>query len=224
MENTDRAGLGCREWFTLSCIVKPSSSKKSASPASLSKAERDMLWRLMVSADGEGDVDRQVFVLLDGASVRQLPDFLEDEEVEHAPLIPPRNGEPEEITRATYLARVERDSTVSDWLLTHGWGANWGIWISAPAGLELEDLLSHLREMAQVRLPDGRIVYFRYYDPRIWRAFVPTCDMPQLKHLFSLPVFYGCESADGSSLVTDRWRDGAAIREEHPLDPETESE
>jgi len=190
----------------------------------LSKAGKDSLWRLLTTIEGSEEPPRDVFVLLDGAMVRQLPDFLEDEEVEHAPLIPPENEEPEEVTRCTYLARVESSSApVAEWMMKHGWGANWGIWISAPAGTPLDDLLSHLREMAQVRLPDGRIVFFRYYDPRVWRAFFPTCDMPQHRHLFSLQLFYGCENADGTALIIDEMKDGNAERTEHPLEADTTS-
>lgn len=149
---------------------------------------------------------------------RQLPDFLEDEEVEFAALLPPASEEPEEITRATYLTRVERNSAVASWLLADGWGAKWGIWLSLPANTQFDDLLSHLRELAQVRLPDGRIVYFRFYDPRVWRTFVPTCDAPQLKHLFSLPVVYGCESEDGQSLLIDLDKDDVPQRLEHLLE------
>jgi hypothetical protein len=119
---------------------------------------------------------------------------------------------------------VEKDSPVAEWLVNQGWGGKWGIWISAPAGTQLDDLLSHLRELAQVRLPDGRVVFFRFYDPRVWRAFFPTCDMPQHQHLFSLPVFYGCESADGTALITDHMKDGVAQRLEIPLESETPAE
>ncbi|WP_395735937.1 DUF4123 domain-containing protein [Prosthecobacter sp.] len=183
----------------------------------LSKAGKEKLSDLLFTGEDD-EPQREVFALLDGAMVRQLPDFLDDEEVEYAPLIPPPNEEPEEITRATYLAHVERDSPTVDWLTGPGWGAKWGIWISAPAGTELEDLLGHLRELAQVRLPDGRIVFFRFYDPRVWRAFFPTCDLPQHQHLFSLPVFYGCENSDGTALLTDKMIDGTPHRDEHALE------
>ncbi len=172
-----------------------------------------------------GEPPREVFALLDGAMVRRLPDFLEDEEAEHAPLLPLLNEEPEEITRATYLTRVTRDSPVAAWLLSDGWGAKWGIWLSAAAGTEFDDILGHLRELAQVRLPDGRIVYFRYYDPRVWRTFVPTCDAAQLDHLFSLPIVYGCESEDGRALLIDFMKDSLIQRQENLLEtlPEDDS-
>ncbi len=190
----------------------PSSTK-------LTPEGKKKLWSLLFGGDDPNEAPRDLFALLDGAMVRQLPDFLEDEEVEHAPLLPPATREPEEITRATYLTRVERDSTTADWLASSGWGEHWGIFIAAPAGTAFDDMLGHLREMAQVRLPDGRIVFFRFYDPRVWRTFLPSCDMPQQQHLFSLPVIYGCEMADEPGLILDFLKDGTAQRVEHTLNP-----
>lgn len=177
------------------------------------------LWSLLSSGDDPNETPHDLFALLDGAVVRQLPDFFEDEEVEHAPLLPPASDEPEDITRATYLARIEADSATADWIASSGWGKHWGIFIAAPAGTDFDDMLRHLREMAQVRLPDGRIVFFRFYDPRVWRTFLPSCDMPQQQHLFSLPVIYGCETDDGTALILDLMKDGAAQRVEHVLNP-----
>lgn len=159
-----------------------------------------------------------IFALLDGATVRQLPDYLEDEEAEHAPLLPLPSAEPEVVTRAAYLTRVERDSSVAEWLAADGWGRHWGILIACPEGTDFDDLLGHLRELAQVRLPDGRIVFFRFYDPRVWRPFATSCDSAQSKHLFSLPVAYACESEDGTALVLDRIKNGAIVRQSVPLD------
>jgi len=189
------------------------------SASKLTPEGKKRLWSLLSGNDEPNEAPRDLFALLDGSVVRQLPDFLEDEGVEHAPLLPPASDEPEDITRATYLTRVELDSTTAEWIASSGWGAHWGIFIAAPAGTDFDDLLGHLREMAQVRLPDGRIVFFRFYDPRVWRTFLPSCDMPQQQHLFSLPVVYGCETADGTALILDLLIDGTAQRIEYVLNP-----
>lgn len=159
-----------------------------------------------------------VYAVLDGASVRQLPDMLEDEEVEHASLLAVDANDPVELTRATYLARLERFSRVCDWLAGDGWGRNWGFFAMCQAGTDFDDVLRHFRELTQVRLPDGRIVFFRFFDPRVWRPFLPTCDAPQLKAFFSVPVCYGCESEDGGSLLIDTMKNGAAFRQSVSLD------
>lgn len=62
---------------------------------------------------------------------------------------------------------------VSD-LVVEGWGAAWGVFISAPDGRELEAVRRHLRKFLMVELR-GDKVYFRFYDPRVLQTFVPTC-------------------------------------------------
>lgn len=183
----------------------------------LSPSAKKQLWKTLFRPDPDGE-PYQLYALLDGASVRQLPDYLEDEDAEHAPLLPLKTGEPEEVTRAAYLARVEPDSAVSEWLASDGWNRHWGIFICCPLGTDMDELLGHLRDLAQVRLPDGRIVFFRFYDPRVWRPFATTCDSTQLKHLFSLPVIYACESEDGTALLMDRMKNGAVERRSVFLD------
>lgn len=183
----------------------------------LSPAARQRLWDTLFNPPPEKE-PMDVYALLDGASVRQLPDFLEDEEAQHAPLIPLASDEPEEVTRAAYLTRIEPDSTVAEWLAADGWGRHWGILIACPMGTDFDDLLGHLREFAQVRLPDGRIVFFRFYDPRVWRPFATTCDSMQMKDVFGESIIYGCESDDGTSLLLDRLKGGAVERQSILLD------
>ncbi|MEN3942401.1 DUF4123 domain-containing protein [Prosthecobacter sp. SYSU 5D2] len=183
----------------------------------LSPSAKIQLWKTLFKPDPEED-PKSLYVLLDGATVRQLPDYLEDEEADHVPLLPLTSNEPEEVTRAAYLARVLPDSTLSDWLAGDGWGKNWGIFLCCPQGTDMDALLGHLRDLAQVRLPDGRIVYFRFYDPRVWRPFSTTCDSAQLKHLFPLPITYACESEDGTAVLLDRIKNGMVDRRSILLD------
>lgn len=54
----------------------------------------------------------------------------------------------------------------------HGRGRSWGILVET--GLDLASLRRHLRQFLQARLPDGEIALFRFYDPRVWRAYWPS--------------------------------------------------
>jgi hypothetical protein len=43
----------------------------------------------------------------------------------------------------------------------------------------------HLRRLLMVKLDDGgRRLYFRFYDPRVLRAFLPTCSVRQDEEMF----------------------------------------
>jgi len=149
-----------------------------------------------------------VYAVLDGAMVKQLPDWLEDREAPFACLF---RGEtdPLVITRAPYLVRVVPGDEIFAWILREGWGRNWGMFAAVPRDTPFDAVLDHFRQFLQVRLPDGRIVFFRFYDPRVQRLFLQSCDAAQAAQLFAVPVAWSCESEDGGALLVHTARDGA---------------
>lgn len=183
----------------------------------LSPAAQARLWDTLFNPPPESE-PMDVYAVLDGAAVRQLPDMLEEENAEHASLQDVDASDPVALTRAAYVTRISRFSRVCDWLATEGWGRNWGFFAMCKAGTDFDEVLRHFRELMQVRLPDGRIVFFRFFDPRVWRPFLPSCDAPQLKQLFAQPVSYGCESEDGTAVLIDAVRNGASYRQRVELD------
>ena len=42
----------------------------------------------------------------------------------------------------------------------------------------------HLRHFLEVKLPDDTQVYFRFYDPRVLRVFLPTCTPDDTNQFF----------------------------------------
>ena len=157
-----------------------------------------------------------IYAILDGAVVKQLPDAFESMNVRHACLF---RGEtdPLVLTRAPWLVKVEPESEVLAWILREGWGRNWGMFAAVPRDTKFDAVLEHFRQFIQVRLPDGRIVFFRFYDPRVQRLFVPSCDAAQAAQLFSLPLAWMCESEEGTALISCTEKDGAVQRTERAL-------
>jgi len=74
---------------------------------------------------------------------------------------------------APYLVELTSDTPLKDIWRAQGWGQAWGILLRSP--LELKDLRRHLRKFLLAQLPDGNVVFFRFYDPRVWRTYWPTC-------------------------------------------------
>jgi hypothetical protein len=140
--------------------------------------------------------------------VRQLPDYLDERDSPFACLL---RGEtdPLVLTRAPYLVRLVPGDEIFSWILQEGWGRNWGMFTAVPPDTPFEEVLEHFRQFVQVRLPDGRIVFFRFYDPRVQRVFVPSCDAGQTGELFSLPTVWSCESEGGAALLVHSVKDGA---------------
>lgn len=74
---------------------------------------------------------------------------------------------------APYLVELTDDTPLKDIWRGEGWGQAWGILVRS--SLELKDLRRHLRKFLLAQLPDGNTVLFRFYDPRVWRIYWPTC-------------------------------------------------
>jgi Domain of unknown function (DUF4123) len=157
-----------------------------------------------------------VYAILDGAVVKQLPDAFEAMNVRHACLFR-GESDPLVLTRAPWLVRVEPQSPALDWMLREGWGRHWGMFAAVPRDTKFDAVLEHFRQFVQVRLPDGRIVFFRFYDPRVQRLFVPSCDAAQAAQIFGLPLAWMCESDGGAALIICTEKDGAVQRTERVL-------
>jgi hypothetical protein len=112
------------------------------------------------------------FMIVDGASVPDLIDRLYDDEAAFSCLL---SGEldPDMQEVAPYLVELRDGDPFSDWVLANGFGEHWGIGLRS--SLSLVQLLRRFRQLLFVRDPQGEPLYFRFYDPRVLRAFLPTC-------------------------------------------------
>lgn len=81
---------------------------------------------------------------------------------------------------APYLFHV--DPALLDWTIAKLWKEPWGIFAITKAGFE--DLRVHFKKFLLAQLPDGKVWYFRYYDPRILKAYLPVCDPWELQKFF----------------------------------------
>lgn len=68
------------------------------------------------------------------------------------------------------------------WLRETMWETPWGILVESDLGIE--PLRKHLRSQLLVVGPDGKPLYFRYYDPRVLPTFLETCTDGQLDEFF----------------------------------------
>jgi hypothetical protein len=89
---------------------------------------------------------------------------------------------PAMVHAAPYFVFLPPGSELTDWILTDGFGKNWGIF--AHSHSRVVDVRAHLRNLLNVYTEEGNAMMFRYYDPRIFRKFLPTCNGGQLKALF----------------------------------------
>lgn len=83
---------------------------------------------------------------------------------------------------APYLVKLAPDSSLLEPLVKEGWGKSWGVYLTCNS--DFHDLRRHLRHFLQATLPDGEQVYFRYYDPRVMRVYLPTCVAAEADQFF----------------------------------------
>jgi hypothetical protein len=143
-----------------------------------------------------------ICALLDGASVPGLLERLDAERSLEAECLLRGELEPDMAEVAPYLVRLEPQSEFTEWVVGTGWGQHWGTFVVSRQGFR--KLHSHLRALTLVYRRDGTPLYFRYYDPRVLRIFLPTCSPPQLKQMFGPVDAFLAESDTGDALNTYR--------------------
>ena len=107
-----------------------------------------------------------------------------------------------------HLVDLSGDSRLRQRWRMRGLGRAWGILVASPC--DIATLTRHFRHFLKARMPDHQIVLFRFYDPRVFRAYLPTCTAEERRAWFGRAVgaFY-IETADGSGYAEYRHEDGA---------------
>ena len=95
---------------------------------------------------------------------------------------------------APYLVAIPKNSPLLETLLRLGWGRSWGVYFTS--FLPFPEARKHLRRFLIVRSDAGREMYFRFYDPRVLRVFLPTCTVPEAMQFFGALSCYMMEAED----------------------------
>lgn len=96
---------------------------------------------------------------------------------------------------APWLFAYEDNSPFAAWLSENVQSNNWGIFFRSDE--EPIKLYRHLRKFLIVSNEEGRELYFRFYDPRVLRVFLPTCDRDQLREFFGPIEAFIAEDENG---------------------------
>ncbi len=121
------------------------------------------------------------YIILDGARLDEKLDEVIKLNSSGYPLL---NAKSEKYVQnlSAFLFIFQDGDQFSNLVLNQGWGQSWGIYIISTKSLN--DLQLHLSKNMYASLDSGEIMYFRFYDPRVLRIFLPTCDKVQLEEFF----------------------------------------
>ncbi|ATB39457.1 FHA domain-containing protein [Cystobacter fuscus] len=182
-------------------------------PAGPESAER--LARKARALEVLSGLTEPLFAVLDAARDERIPVLLRESVEEYRSLYEGAQGEAmAEI--APYVVHLPGDSRLLRSLVQEGWGRNWGIFLSSQR--PFKDVRRHLRKFLMVKDSVSRDLYFRFYDPRVLRVFLPTSWPEQNQALFEGVRAYWAEGDDGTSLLRFALKEQALHRELVPLD------
>src|ERR1043165_1679534 len=138
-----------------------------------------------------------LYALVDGAQDRRIYGLI-SRESEHTSLLG-GSLEATQLRASPFLVRLEQNSQLARAWHAEGHGRNWGIHCVSSASLS--DLRSFFRGFLQAKLPDGQTALFRFWDPRVWRAYLPACEPDITEQWFRRVDEYRCEGSDGQQTM-----------------------
>jgi hypothetical protein len=91
-----------------------------------------------------------------------------------------------------WIAEVSPTESVLDWLIDNGFGKRWSIFLRS--SLELADIVRHLRKFTMVQDDEETVHFFRFYDPRTLRQYLPVFTPEQVAAFFKDVDALHCEN------------------------------
>lgn len=108
---------------------------------------------------------------------------------------------------APHIVRLAASSSYTRWFLEAGWGRQWGVLLQSQANLMA--LRAHFQRLLLVRDQAGRKFNFRFFDPRVLRTYLPTCEPHELRTVFGPVRRFFVEAENGTDLLIYDLKDGA---------------
>ena len=139
-----------------------------------------------------------LYALVDAAREQSIPGRLERAGHEFESLYEGGRGD-ELAAFGPWLVRIQSNAPLLEELVRDGWGNSWGVYLTCDR--PLVEVRKHLRQFLLVKLPDGRQVYFRYYDPRVLRTYLPTCTSSEVREFLGPIALYIAEGTEDDQVL-----------------------
>lgn len=100
---------------------------------------------------------------------------------------------------APFLFTYSSNLEFKQWIEKLSIGNSWGV--SFHSHLPFIEIYKHCRRFLIVKNDGDQEIYFRFYDPRVIRIFLPTCNRVQLKEFFGPINSFIVEDEDPNSIL-----------------------
>lgn len=155
----------------------------------------DALWSPL--ADGSTP---NVFMVLDCARDKVIEPLVNKSKLEHSCLYAGKLSYA--LKRAApHLVRLSPEAAFTQTILTQGWGQSWGIFIITAETVSMAAVRNSCRKISKVLAPNGKVLVFRYQDPRVLRKFLPLCDKQQIQLIFGQASSIAMENEQADQLI-----------------------
>lgn len=114
---------------------------------------------------------------------------------------------------APHLVKLVPGEPLFEAWKTDGRGQNWGIMCRSPRPIDV--LRRHFRQFLQAKKPDGMVILFRYYDPRVFNVYIRGATPEEQAPWFEGITLYSVEDKDVTHAYA--WRDGGLFDNGKPV-------
>jgi hypothetical protein len=157
-----------------------------------------LLASIFPPAQADAGPPPSVYAVLDGARDERIARAVYDSRLEYECLFTGEISHDLSLA-APYLVQLDAGAAFTRWLLAEGWRKSFGIFAWTRA--DIETMRRHCRRLLQIKDEDGRRLFFRYYDPRVLRVFLPTCTVAELREVFGPVERLVAEGAEGQLIA-----------------------
>jgi hypothetical protein len=141
----------------------------------------------------------KLYCILDGAAIPDLPKRLYETRPPKYPLL---RGElsPDMVHVVPYLVQLLPFGEFTKWIIDESFGKNWGIFVHCR--FSITEMRRHFRALMNVHDETGKPMLFRFYDPRVIRKFLPTCEPDQIETFFGKVETFFVEAENEEKLLS----------------------
>lgn len=153
------------------------------------------------------------YILLDAARVEQKMATAKELNPENICLYNKSEEGLDSVAPYLFNFTVFKEIKFISWFFT-GWGSSWGTLVQSSS--TSDQIHDHLGKFLSIKTQDGKEFYFRFYDPRVLKIFLRSCDRKQTLDFFGPISSFIVEGETKEEAILFKHKNGELIEEKIP--------